>query len=177
MKNWMNSKPHRQSESARTLGILSDSHGRTSITRQAVAALREGGANLLLHLGDVETEEVIDELAVMPARIVFGNCDWDAAALGRYARSLGIEVDHPAGRIEVDGRQVAFTHGHLQEWMESALQEQVDYLLHGHTHVVRDETVGSTRLINPGALFRARRYTAALLTPATGALRFVTISH
>jgi predicted phosphodiesterase len=61
--------------------------------------------------------------------------------------------------------------------MESALEDGVDFLLHGHTHEVRDERVGSTRIINPGALFRARRYTAALLTPATGALRIVTLSH
>lgn len=160
-----------------TIGVLADSHGRALITRNAVAALREAGADLLIHLGDVETMEVIDELSVMPCRMVFGNCDWDEAALGRYARALGIEVDHPAGRIEVGGQRIAFTHGHLPEFMESALRDGVQFLLHGHTHLMRDERQGATRIINPGALFRARRYTAALLTPVTGALEFITISH
>lgn len=173
----MNPQHRPQTKGVTTIGILADSHGRAAITRQAVEALRGGGATLLLHLGDIETYGVLDELAVMPARIVFGNCDWDAAALGRYAASLGIVVDHPAGRIVVDGRRIAFTHGHVQEAMDAAMEDEVDYLLHGHTHQVRDEQVGATRIINPGALFRARPYTAALLTPADGSLEIVTISH
>jgi predicted phosphodiesterase len=35
--------------------------------------------------------------------------------------------------------------------MRSAQQGQrYDYLLHGHTHVRRDERAGRTRIINPG---------------------------
>jgi putative phosphoesterase len=159
----------------RTIGILSDSHGRIDVTRAAVSALRDGGACLLIHLGDVETSEVIDELALLPARLVLGNCDWDVAALSRYARSIGVEVDHPAGRITIDGRTIAYTHGHFERELERALEEGVEYLLHGHTHALRDEVFGGTRIINPGALHRARRYTAALLTPATGDLEILEI--
>ncbi len=171
----MPSKPS-QPGKPRTIGILADSHGRALITRKAIVALREGGADLLIHLGDVETDEVIDELAVMPARLVFGNCDYDVAALTRYARSLGIEVDHPAGRIAIDGQRIAFTHSHIDAEMSRALRDNVDYLLHGHSHELRDEMVGSTRIINPGALFRAKRYTAAILTPATGLLTIITVA-
>ena len=30
-----------------------------------------------------------------------------------------------------------------------------DFLLHGHTHVPRDERIGATRVFNPGAVGRA----------------------
>ena len=159
------------------LGILSDSHGRAQATREAVRALAAREATLLLHLGDVCSEPVIDELIGHNARIVFGNCDWDIPSLTRHAESMGIAVDHPMGVVEVGGKRIAFTHGHLAHLMEQAMADGVDYVLHGHTHEVRDERVGGVRIINPGALFRASRYTAALLDPAADRLEIIDIAR
>jgi predicted phosphodiesterase len=44
-----------------------------------------------------------------------------------------------------------------------ALSGRYDYLFHGHTHVQDSNTIGSTRVINPGALSKAARYTFATL--------------
>jgi predicted phosphodiesterase len=61
--------------------------------------------------------------------------------------------------------------------MRTALESQrFDYLLHGHSHLTRDERVGRTRIINPGALHRAREKTVALLDTATDALKFITVN-
>jgi hypothetical protein len=103
---------------------------------------------------------------------VFGNTDWDAASLARYAESLGVEVDHPVGRIEADGKTVVFQHGHQEAAMTQALAEGVDYLCHGHSHRQRDEMVGPTHVVNPGALFRAAEYTVAVLDTATDRVEF-----
>ncbi len=152
------------------LGLLSDSHGHGAITARAVRLLIEQGADCLVHLGDVENMAVIDALAGHPAHLVFGNCDWDIDGLTRYARDLEISVDHPEGRIEADGKVVSYTHGHLSHLMEGALRDGVDYLLHGHTHELADRRVGRTRVINPGALFRASSYTVATLDLPTDEL-------
>ena len=157
------------------IGVLSDSHGRAEITARAVAAVRDAGATILLHLGDLGTEAVIDELIGYDAHIVLGNCDLDERSLSSYAGHMGVAVDHPMGRLTVQGRTIAFTHGHLGNCMDAALADGVDYLLHGHTHEVRDERVGKTRIINPGALHRARRYTAAVLDPAADQLTFIEV--
>jgi hypothetical protein len=156
------------------IGILSDSHGRADTTRAAVAALRARGASLLLHLGDIGSEAVLDELAGLEARIIFGNCD-DARQLARHAARLGLADDSPAGRMTVDGSTIAYMHGHLAGPIESALRDEVSFLLHGHTHEVRDERIGPTRIINPGALQRASRYTAALLDPSRDTVQFIVI--
>lgn len=157
------------------IGILSDSHGRADTTALAVAALKERGAEVLLHLGDIGHEKVINELVGCNARIVFGNCDWDWQSLDRYAQLVGVGVDHPLGILEADGKRIAFTHGHLADVMNQVLENQVDYLLHGHTHEVSDQRHGKTRIINPGALFRAARYTAAVLDPLGDELIFLDI--
>lgn len=156
------------------IGVLSDSHGRAETTRRAVALLLASGAERLIHLGDLETEAVIDELVGYRAHIVFGNCD-DEPRLASYARAVGVVNDHPMGTMTVDGREIAFTHGDRGALMESALRSGAAYLLHGHSHAVRDERVGATRVINPGALFRARRYTVAVLDPAQDRLDFLDV--
>ena len=158
------------------IGVLSDSHGHADTTARAVAALADEGAQMLLHLGDIGTEEVIDELAGRSARIVFGNCDWEVAALSHYAELVGVQVDHPMGTLEVDGRRIAFTHGHIVTLMSQALDAGVDYLFHGHTHEIRDDRVGDTRMINPGALHQATRYTAALFDPSRDSVRWIEIA-
>lgn len=158
------------------LGILSDSHGRIDTTRKAVSMLVEAGATTLIHLGDIGSEEVLEELTVARSMVVFGNCD-DETMLARHAERLGVHVCHPIGRIEHAGKRIAFSHGHLTHVIRAALEENVDYLLHGHTHEVRDERIGSTRVINPGALHRASRYTAALLDPAADRVHVLEVSR
>ncbi len=158
------------------LGLLSDSHGRAAVTANAVTLLLEHGAELLLHLGDIGTDEVIDELARADARIVFGNCDWNAVSLAMHAEQVGVPVDHPMGLLKIDGRRVAYTHGHLEPLMRQALGDGVEYLLHGHTHEPRDERVGATRIINPGALHRAARYTCALLDTSRDAVSWLQVT-
>lgn len=159
------------------IGILADSHGRAARTGTAIRTLEDAGAEFLIHLGDIETESVIDEMVGRDTRIVFGNMDWNVSSLTSYAQSVGITVDHPIGRVTIDGKVIAFTHGDQEPLMRDALAEGVDYLLHGHSHTLRDERVGETRIINPGALCRARRYTAAVLDPASDDLRILEIER
>jgi len=152
------------------IGILSDSHGRIDRIVSALQLLESRGAELYLHLGDIGDEDAIDAMAGWNVRMVFGNCDWDESGLRRRAMEHGLVVDHPIGRIEFDGQVLAYTHGHRNELMQVAMADRVKWLLHGHTHEPRDECIDGTRLINPGALQRATRYTVALLDTDEDAL-------
>ncbi len=163
--------------------MLSDSHSRAAITARAVELLVDLGAEQIIHLGDIETESVIDSLVgiedadgqPIPMHIVFGNCDWQWENLARYARQLDLNVAHPVGRLEFDGKVLVFLHGHLTQHVENAVDEQVDWLCHGHTHLKRDESIGKTRIINPGALFRAAEYSVAILDTMSDDLAFYTV--
>ncbi len=157
------------------VGLLSDSHGRAERTARAVDALLAAGADTLIHAGDIETDEVLDCLAGHNAHLVWGNCDWDRAGLERYARDIGIAVHGDSGEVTVDGVRIAFTHGHLPAAMRSAMASGAAFLVHGHTHERRDDVVDGVRIINPGALHRARPFTVALLTPRTGELTSIEV--
>ncbi len=169
------------------VGLVSDSHGHARRTRRAVEMLLAAGARSVLHLGDLCDTRVIDALAGLrtpegvevPARLVWGNCDPAPSEGGwtAYARSLGVGVDDPAGRYEIGGRRLVAHHGHDPAHERAAVEGGADYFLHGHTHTPRDERAGRTRLINPGALQRAARWTVALLDVERGDLKFFEVSR
>jgi putative phosphoesterase len=163
------------------IGVISDTHGSAPMARRAIAALVARGARQIVHLGDVGSESVLDLMAGLDATVVFGNCD-DERGLARYAEAIGIRVAHPACVIEVKHpcariTRIGMTHGHLEHEVDRLFRSEVDYLLHGHTHEVRDEMVGRTRVLNPGALHRARRYTALLLDPRSGSAEWIDVVY
>ena len=167
----------------RRVGLLADSHGRAKTTDHAVQLLLQQGADGLIHLGDVGSPEVLEALVAappgsrqpVPAHVVFGNTDDRINELDRYGRELGLAVDHPMGWLTLAGQSLAFCHGHEPKRMNEALDLPANYLCHGHTHRARDEKHGQTRVINPGALYRARQYTVALLDTRTEALTFLPV--
>lgn len=167
------------------IGLLSDSHGSIRSTRAGVQALLDAGADILIHLGDIETAEVIEELVAahpeggdpIEVHVVFGNVDWDSDSLAQHAERLGLKVDHPVGSIRVEGRRVVFMHGDNRDAMRQALAEGPDYLCHGHTHRQRDDREGRTRMVNPGALNRAASYSVAMLDLPTDQVRFLTVNR
>ncbi len=147
------------------IGILSDSHGRHQLVHRALALFDELGVGHVIHCGDVGGVNVFDELVGRPCTFVWGNMDSpdddDAAA---YLDTVGLAPPNgvPA-RITLDGKTFAVFHGHEPGFGRALASLDVDYLLHGHTHLARDERRGRTRIINPGALHRARRKTVATL--------------
>jgi putative phosphoesterase len=165
------------------VGLLSDSHGRAVTTDKGVRALLDRGVDVLIHLGDVGSVEVIDALAVdrpdrdeqIEAHVVFGNTDWDIDGLSEYARDLDVTVDHPLGRLLFNDDTLAFCHGHEPDLMQAALADGARWLCHGHTHRTADSHRGGTRVINPGALFRAAHYTVAVLDTDADTLEIIDI--
>jgi putative phosphoesterase len=158
------------------VGILSDTHDRVDAMAAAMKLLRQRGAEFFIHCGDVGSERVLDHLAGLPSAFVFGNTDWDRAALARYAQSIGVACHGSFADLELGGKRVAVTHGDDFKLKQRLLAEQQhDYLLQGHTHIRADERVGRTRLINPGALHRAREKTVALLDTTTDHVEFLVV--
>ena len=156
------------------IGIISDSHGEVMRTRCAMKLLALSGCEKYIHLGDVETVEVLDELKGFDVALVFGNCDW-GNQLYEHAINIGIDVREKADILRAGKKQIAFLHGHDERKYYEFLEDGVDYLLHGHTHEKRDEMVNKTRCINPGALHRADVYTVAVLDTSHDSVLFLEV--
>ncbi len=159
------------------LGILSDTHDHADAMAAGVAALRAAGAKFLLHCGDIGGAAMLDHLADLPAAVVWGNNDFDRAALQRHAQDLGLQWCGAFGELTLDGKRIALTHGDDSRLIDRIIKEQRhDYLFVGHSHVKADGRSGCVRTINPGALHRAKEKTVATLDLSSDMLRFITIA-
>jgi len=159
------------------LGILGDTHGRADAMAAGMKVLTEAGAEYYIHTGDVGSTAVIDHLAGLGAAFVFGNNDWDRMDMTRHAQRLAVQCFGNFGDLTLDGKHIAVIHGDDYRLKQKILTEQqYDYLLQGHTHVKKDERVGRTRIINPGALHRANPKTVATLDTKSDQLNFHNVS-
>lgn len=167
----------------RRVGVLSDTHGRASIARQAVTLLMDRRVDALVHCGDIGTGEegraVLDALVeAVPCWFVWGNTDWDSVELEPYAASLGLHALGDGGFFDAEGCRIAVQHGHL-ETLYASLRDSGEnrYLMSGHSHVPHDERVAGCRLLNPGALFRTRQPTVGVLDVAADDWDLLTVGR
>ena len=155
------------------IGILSDTHDHPEAMKAGLKILASAGAAFYIHCGDIGGPACIDLLAGLPSAFVFGNTDFDRAALARYAQQLQVPCYGNYADLTLDAKRIAVMHGDDPKLKHRLLVAQEhDYLCQGHTHLRADERVGKTRLINPGALHRVSVKTVATLNTASDALAY-----
>jgi uncharacterized protein len=158
------------------IGIVSDTHSRIATVERAVALLKERGVTTVLHCGDIEDPSAIEPFAGFDAHFVFGNSDGDRDGLRKAIAARGLKLHEPFGNLELAGVKLAFLHGD-----DAVLRRDVeksgyfDFLFYGHTHHAEEHLSGTTRVINPGALHRARPKSFLLLDLATGQTESVVV--
>lgn len=158
------------------IGILSDTHNQRERTRRAIEILQDAGAEALFHCGDVTEPPLLTECTVLPCYLVLGNNDADMAShLEAAMRDAGGTFLGWGGEVTLAGKRIAMTHGHLTRDLRPLLAAAPDYLLSGHSHLASDARHEGVRRINPGALYRAKQFTVALLDLKTDTLEFLTV--
>jgi putative phosphoesterase len=157
------------------IAILSDTHSRYATIEAALKLIEPHGVELILHCGDIEDSEAV-WLFPPNTHFVFGNCDVERAGIRQAVHGVGATLYEPLGRLDVDGVRIAWLHGDDKRLMRDAEESgEFDYLFYGHTHVADERRTGPTRVINPGALHRAREKTLLILDTATGETETVVV--
>jgi len=121
----------------RIIGVISDTHG--LLRPEAVAALR--GSDFIVHAGDTGTLEILEELrAIAPVTVVRGNVD-----RATWARAIP-----KTDVLEVDGVSLYVLHiiTELDLKPEAAGMKVV---VHGHSHVPKQEVKNGVLYFNPGS--------------------------
>jgi putative phosphoesterase len=158
------------------IGIVSDTHGNRLMVARALHELHERGITTVLHCGDIDDAETVAMFHGLTVHFVFGNCDTDRAALREAMNAIGATLHESFGSVELEGVKLAFTHGDDKTLMRDVERSgSYDFLFYGHTHQAAEHCSGSTRIINPGALHRARPKTFVVLDLENGAIESVTV--
>jgi putative phosphoesterase len=153
------------------IGIVSDSHGAVQTVRRALDHLRERGVTTVLHCGDIDDVETVALFRGLDAHFVFGNCDIYRDSLREAMAEAGVTLHENYGSLEIEGVKIAFVHGDNQGLMRDVERSgHYHFLFYGHTHQAAEHVTGPTRVINPGALFRARPKRFVVLDLASGGI-------
>jgi len=157
------------------LALLSDTHDNVRSTKAALELLAPHQPAAYLHAGDLVAPDMLAHFAGLgPFHFVFGNNEYDHAAIRSLALSLDLHCHGDAADLTFAGKRVALLHGHDGALLNKlARSGDYAYVIHGHTHVRQDLRINGTRIINPGALHRAKIKSVALLNVATDELRFL----
>jgi hypothetical protein len=157
------------------IAVLSDTHSRYATVEAALSLIGEHGVDLILHCGDIDDAETV-WLFPGNTHFVFGNCDYDRTALRQAVYGIGATLHEPYGRLELAGARIAFVHGDVRPLLLSLENGGAyDYVFYGHTHQAQEHRTGATRVINPGALQRARVKTFVVLDLETGEMQSVKV--
>jgi putative phosphoesterase len=117
--------------------VLADTHDKLPANLESLAR----DTDEIWHLGDVCAPGILQTIKTFgpPVTIVRGNCDSN--------------FDWPL-TVDVKRNGVRFRLVHIPP---DDAPENVDVVLHGHTHVPRNERVGGILFLNPGCVTRPNR--------------------
>lgn len=117
--------------------VLADTHNHLPAKLESLAA----GADEIWHLGDVCAPSLLVSLENLgpPVILVRGNCDENS--------DWPLTID-----LTRHGRRFRLVH-----IPPNRAPEQIDVLLHGHTHVPRNERKEGVLFLNPGCVTRPNR--------------------
>ncbi|MBX7246891.1 MAG: metallophosphatase family protein [Candidatus Sumerlaeaceae bacterium] len=131
------------------IGVISDTHG--YLNPKVYHHFAE--VNYILHAGDVGKDSILDDLEeIAPVHAVSGNVDFPLIARRplKFFSNIG-------------GVSIGMTHGHLLDpgdynlsAVEMFAAEKPRIIIHGHSHVAKNEVLGETTILNPGAACKPR---------------------
>jgi len=135
------------------IGLMSDSHNNRPDVRYALDIFTTLGVKVILHAGDLISPELLEEFKAFSLYLSFGNGD-DPLMITSKANRVSARITcEEATDLSLAGKRIFMIHGDRRTELEKRIVSgRYDYVIRGHTHRFQDEWVGSTRVINPGAL-------------------------
>jgi len=126
-----------KSEKSLRIFVLADTHNHLPDIVKEMAK----NADEIWHLGDVCAEAILDELRAIGPRVIVvrGNCDSNSE------RPLVLDLARGGLKFR------------LQHIPPDRPPDDIDVVLHGHTHVPRNERLGRVLFLNPGCVTRPNR--------------------
>ncbi len=125
------------------IGVFSDSHRKSILTKQAIDHLKSKDIAYIVHAGDLEIKENLDILknSDLPYVSVFGNNDHN---LIQYSHLYKIKQEPYYFKI----KDFTFKLMHLPFYLSG----DTNIVISGHTHMFEENFINGTLFLNPGEI-------------------------
>ncbi|MBI2545414.1 MAG: metallophosphoesterase [Candidatus Aenigmarchaeota archaeon] len=135
------------------IGIISDTHDQRIKILEAIDIFNERKVELVIHCGDWVAPFTAARFSTLmcPIKGVFGNNDGDKVR--HRERNDFIEYYDDKMELEIGGRKLVATHGHISGMAEDLVRSgKYDAVFSGHNHIAHLKIEGKTLWLNPGTL-------------------------
>lgn len=156
--------------------VISDSHDNIVRLKHIIGFAKACKADAIIHCGDWNTPLAVKQFSrvKIPVYGVLGNADIDPGIKIKMQKAK-IKYKEDFLELKLNGWIIGICHYPTK--LDGVIKSQkYDLLLHGHTHLKRDETQGRTRIVNPGALHRTLQPSFALFATDSGKVEFIDIA-
>lgn len=123
------------------IGIISDTHTKVDLAKDAIEMLIESGAEFIIHAGDIVESEILEFLknSSVSYIAVYGNND---AHLAEFHTSYNLVQEPHYFKLQ----DIKFKLMHLPFYMAP----DANVIIFGHTHEFEVDFKGNTLFLNPG---------------------------
>ena len=137
------------------IAIFADSHDNHPNLKKALDFCEKNKVTTIIHCGDLC--QLISLISSWPKKLdakvhfTHGNADY-VDDINQQAKAFKIfKIYGQIGTITLENKKIAFTH-HSTKAKELGETQKYDYIFYGHDHKPWEQTIGRTKLINPGTL-------------------------
>jgi putative phosphoesterase len=156
------------------IGVISDTNGHTRNTLTAIQLFQSSKIDVVIHCGDIGSVTIPALFESWPTHFVFGNIDHDESALRIAIDAAGHRCHDRMGRLELGEMRIAFLHGDDVGLLDETLASGTcDILCRGHTHQAESRWEKDILVLNPGAVYRARPHSIAVVELPKRVVEFI----
>ena len=134
------------------VGVVSDTHNNIKNIKKIISLFNEEQVDLVIHTGDISKASTLEVFSNLNSPLVgvFGNNDRIEEGLKEVCEVYNFNFQEPPLSLTLENKKVAVFHE--PELIEGYIKDHqdIDLILHGHTHRYKEETVGGIIYFNPG---------------------------
>tara|TARA_A100000164_G_scaffold371213_1_gene398542 strand:+ start:1163 stop:1651 length:489 start_codon:yes stop_codon:yes gene_type:complete len=132
-------------------GLTGDTHNNLRNIEIICSIFNDKKVDFVVHTGDItlpKSLEIFSSLS-MPLYGVFGNNDQgDKVALKNVCKEHSFSFEEHILKISISNKNIMAIHDPLG--IEDTHYDEMDIIVHGHTHRYRNEFINNTYIFNPG---------------------------
>ncbi|MCS7249327.1 MAG: metallophosphoesterase [candidate division WOR-3 bacterium] len=129
------------------LGIISDTHDHIEKVKKAIEIFNQYDLICVIHCGDFVAPFTLKEFTNLKTKFygVFGNCDGEKEGLLKVAKENNFLLSEAPLKLSLGNKKFLIFHKLKKEEIKD-----VDYVIHGHTHLCEIKKENNIFFINPG---------------------------
>tara|TARA_Y100001970_G_scaffold225607_1_gene278607 strand:+ start:1228 stop:1719 length:492 start_codon:yes stop_codon:yes gene_type:complete len=134
------------------VGVVSDTHNNIKNVEIIITIFNEQEVDLVIHTGDISKPKTLQLFSKLDCPLigVFGNNDRIENGLIEVCRKYNFDFREPPFSLTLGHKKVVIFHEPelIEDYLK--LENEVDLILHGHTHRYREEVINNIIFFNPG---------------------------